>query len=105
MPENKAQGKAMSPLTETSLPSTGGIDSLSRTMRKPRALESQNAEAGVVQDGMTDETGGQSGSIGQQFLWREIVAEMKNETVSAVVSRRTKEAGNNHASRDGSAYF
>ena len=61
------------------------------------------AKAGVVEDGVTDVAGRESGSVGERRGGREIFAETENQAVGAVVVGRTEEAGDDDLRRDGAA--
>ena len=51
------------------------------------------AKAGVVEDGVTDVAGRESGSIGERRGGRKVFAETENQAVCAVVVGGTEEAG------------
>ena len=59
----------------------------------------------VVEHGVADVAGGESGAVRQRKRRREIVAQAKDQPMRAIVRRRTEETRHNHACGHRAAHF
>ena len=73
--------------------------------RKAHRKRGSAAEAGVVEDRVTDVAGGEGGAVGERGSGREVLAETEDEAMRAVVVGRTEEPGHDDLRGDGATDF